>query len=87
MASQGFKYPFPVYGTQGGGLAKAVGSDSMVWVEPPKEFPEVGVGDFVPREWGVTPANGLFDPRLLDDLDDIVEDIVDGFCDSRIYDE
>lgn len=51
------EYNFPVYGTQGGGLAKYEGN-TLVWVEPPTEdFPDMKVGDPIPEEWGTAAAN------------------------------
>ena len=50
-------YPFPVYGTQGGGLARRSGS-TLIFVEPPEGFGFV-VGSEVPEEWDFQPANQL----------------------------
>jgi len=54
-------YNFPVYYTQGGGLVREVEvADECyeyVFVEaPPSEFGLV-VGDFMPKEWDIIPAN------------------------------
>ncbi len=48
-------YNFPVYGTQGGGLARPLGN-RFVFVEKP-DCPGLDVGDLVPEEWGVVAAN------------------------------
>lgn len=56
------EYPFPVYGTQGGGIARyreGSGYTHLEWVEVPRHFPDFKVGDLVPEEWGTTPANQL----------------------------
>ena len=59
------EYPFPVYGTQGGGLARWTEGDnprhaSLVFVEAPPGFEgELEVGDLVPEEWGYVGANKL----------------------------
>jgi hypothetical protein len=50
------EYKFPVYGTQGGGLAKFVGR-TLVWVEVPAAFPHFCVGTPIPDEWDYQPAN------------------------------
>ncbi len=47
---------FPVYGTQGGGLARYQGDD-LVWHEVPEDFPQFRIGGLVPEEWGTIPAN------------------------------
>lgn len=52
------EFPFAVYGTQGGGLAKFAGN-TLVWVELPKNFPEFHLGCEVPVEWDYQPANKL----------------------------
>jgi len=49
------KYDFPVYGTQGGGLARSSG-DQYVFVEVPN-WGNFKVGDRVPEEWGIAAAN------------------------------
>lgn len=43
-------FDFPVYSTQGGGLAKKLRSEP-VFIESPEDFPDLEVGDFVPAEW------------------------------------
>lgn len=44
-----------LWATQGGGLVRQCG-DRYVFVEKP-ECPGFDVGDFMPKEWGVVPAN------------------------------
>jgi len=44
--------------TQGGGKAVEGPGTSYVWAEPPKEFPEMKIGDPIPEEWSVV---GPFD--------------------------
>jgi len=51
------EYPYPVWGTQGGGLARRVG-DEYVFVETP-DCPPLDIGDVVPHEWSLAPANDL----------------------------
>ncbi|MDO8472050.1 MAG: hypothetical protein Q7S64_02820 [bacterium] len=51
-------YRFPVWGTQGGGLVRRSG-DQYVFVEAPRDVPSLDVGDLMPSEWGVIPANDL----------------------------
>ena len=50
------KYPFPVYGTQGGGLVREI-EGRMIFVEAPDGFPELPVGSDMPEMWGMAPAN------------------------------
>jgi len=50
-------YNFPVYGTQGGGLARDV-NGIFVFVTKP-ECPGLDVGDEVPEHWDFIPANDL----------------------------
>ena len=50
------RYNFPVYGTQGGGLARKSGN-LYIFVEAPKEVPSLQVGDAVPDDWDIVPAN------------------------------
>jgi hypothetical protein len=52
------EYPFPVFGTQGGGLARQIGrtGQTFIFVEAP-DCPGLDVGDTVPQEWGLAPAN------------------------------
>ncbi len=49
------EYSYPVYGTQGGGLVRW-DNDTFIFVEKPG-CPGLGVGDEMPKGWGVTPAN------------------------------
>jgi hypothetical protein len=49
---------FALWATQGGGLARwddAQGCD--VWHEAPSQFPEFKVGEPIPRQWDLIPAN------------------------------
>ncbi len=48
-------YDCPVYGTQGGGLVRYV-DGRYVFVEKP-DCEGLDVGDEMPQEWGVVPAN------------------------------
>ena len=50
-------YNYPVYGTQGGGLAREV-NGTFIFVEKPT-CPGLDVGDEVPHEWGIISANRL----------------------------
>ena len=60
-------YKYPVWGTQGGGLARRVGGIYYVFVKAPDDCPELGVGDEVPDLWDLAPANNL--ARLEEDRD------------------
>jgi hypothetical protein len=63
MSTEGYK--FPVYGTQGGGIARFVG-EKLIFVEAPKQSTGLTVGDEVPEQWDIQPANELArlaDPR------------------------
>jgi hypothetical protein len=48
-------YKFPVYGTQGGGLAREV-NGKYIFVEKP-DCPGLDIGDEVPEQWDLIPAN------------------------------
>ena len=50
-------YSYPVWYTQGGGLAREV-NGTLIFVEKPG-CPGLGVGDEVPAEWDTVPANEL----------------------------
>jgi len=56
MTNEAEKYDFAVYGTQGGGLVRWV-NGAYVFIERPKDFPELTVGSFMPSEWDIIPAN------------------------------
>jgi hypothetical protein len=61
------EYDYPVYGTQGGGLVRSVG-DQYIFVEKP-DCPGLDVGNTMPEEWGVIPANEA--ARREAELDDL----------------
>jgi hypothetical protein len=46
----------PVYGTQGGGIAERIG-DNYYFVEAPNACFGLEVGDKVPEQWDIQPAN------------------------------
>ena len=49
-------YNYPVWGTQGGGLVREV-NGTYIFVEKPN-CSGLDVGDEMPEEWGLIPANG-----------------------------
>lgn len=49
------QYNYPVWGTQGGGLVRAV-NGTYIFVEKP-DCPGLDVGDEMPEMWGIIPAN------------------------------
>ena len=49
------EYKYPVWGTQDGGLVRQV-NGTYVFVERP-DCSGLDVGDTMPDEWGVVPAN------------------------------
>jgi hypothetical protein len=51
-------YPYSVWHTQGGGLVRRAG-DYYVFVEAPDPSTHLKVGDTMPDEWGLAPANDL----------------------------
>jgi hypothetical protein len=57
-------YDFPVYATQGGGLARRSG-DTYIFEESPPPEMGLGVGDVVPREWDLIPANSAAEEEVL----------------------
>lgn len=60
------KYGFPVWATQGGGLVRDV-RGTYIFVEQP-DCPGLNVGDEMPEEWGIIPANNL--ARQEQEIDD-----------------
>ena len=56
MATQR-QYGYPVWGTQGGGLVRFV-RDKYIFITKP-DCPGLDVGDEMPEEWDVAPANEL----------------------------
>lgn len=53
----GRMYSYAVWGTQGGGLAREV-NGTYIFVEKPN-CPGLYVGDEVPKEWDLQPANRM----------------------------
>jgi hypothetical protein len=51
-------YKYSVWHTQGGGLVREVG-DKFIFVEAPDSCYGLDVGDDMPAEWGIHPANDL----------------------------
>jgi hypothetical protein len=51
------EFNFPVYGTQGGGLARK--SDGNYYFVTDPDCPGLQVGDKVPDEWDIVAANSL----------------------------
>jgi len=46
---------YPIWGTQGGGLVREIGN-RFFFIEKP-DCPGLNVGDKMPEQWGVIPAN------------------------------
>ena len=69
------QYNFPVWGTQGGGLVREIGRDRYIFVEKP-DCPGLDVGDYMPEEWGIIPANQSA-------KDSIDQEVVDELCDDE----
>lgn len=59
------EYSFPVYGTQGGGLVRPVGS-KFIFVEKPNCH-GLDVGDEMPEMWDYQPVNALSEEELHDE--------------------
>jgi hypothetical protein len=55
------EYNFPVWATQGGGLVREVSRNPYryIFVEAPPKGMGLSVGDFMPEEWDLIPANKL----------------------------
>ena len=69
-------YRYPVWGTQGGGLAREV-NGVFIFIKDPG-CPGLGVGDEVPQEWGLQPANQLAREEDQEEPDHLaVADLVD----------
>ncbi len=62
------EYNFPVFNTQGGGLVREISQNPFryIFIEKP-DCPGLDVGDFMPEEWDLIPANQLARTRLLDE--------------------
>jgi len=57
----------PIFGTQGGGLVEEVVKGEMYrFVEAPPDCPMFQIGDTMPIEWSIVPANAAA-WRLLDE--------------------
>jgi hypothetical protein len=52
------KHKFAVYGTQGGGLVREI-DGKLIFIEKPCDGVGLDVGDEMPEEWGIIPANDL----------------------------
>ena len=77
-------YNFPVFGTQGGGLVREVKTNEgykYIFVEAPPAGMGLNVGDVMPEQWGIIPANrqarevidvdeGQFDEQFWRNADD-----------------
>lgn len=50
-------YRFAVWYTQGGGMVREI-NGTFIFVEKP-DCPGLKVGDEMPKDWGVIPANNL----------------------------
>jgi len=55
--TMGREYKYPVWATQGGGLVREV-NGTFIFVTKPDHH-DLGVGDEMPNEWGIEPANQL----------------------------
>lgn len=71
-------YNFPVFASQGGGLVREVSKNPYryIFVEKP-DCPGLDVGDYMPDEWDIVPANqaarDLVNREQFDDLDLLVQ--------------
>jgi len=70
-------YPYPVWATQGGGLARQMGK-TFIFIEKP-DCPGLDVGDDVPEEWDLQPVN---EPARNE-----TEDPYSDFYDQALFDE
>ncbi len=61
-------YNYPVFGTQGGGLVREVSQNlyRYVFIEKP-DCPGLDVGDFMPEQWDIIPANQSARDQLFDE--------------------
>lgn len=76
------EYNYPVFGTQGGGLAREV-NGQLIFVTKP-DCPGLDVGDDVPKEWDYQPANELARQQLLQEEEFREEDAMESAPD-RIH--
>lgn len=63
------EYRFPVFYTQGGGLVREVSQNPYryIFVEKP-DCPGLDVGDYMPKEWSLVPANKSARDLMNDEL-------------------
>ncbi len=68
-------YDFPVYGTQGGGLVRQQGND-FIFVELHESLKYTGLklGDKMPPEWDMIPANELARAEVAKESGDLLDD-------------
>lgn len=77
------KFNYPIFATQGGGLVREIKTSKgfkYIFVEAPPQGMGLDVGDDMPAEWDLIPANNLAREAVKDD-DPFAEDDVD-----RLYD-
>ena len=75
-------YNFPVFGTQGGGLVRELKTNSgykYIFVEAPPQGMGLGIGDFMPEQWDIIPANKQAREAIKEDQfgNDEVDDLFD----------
>ena len=59
-----------LFATQGGGIAEEIVQGLVYhFVESPKDFPEMQVGDSVPPGWDLAPINEAARQSMVDDID------------------
>ena len=63
----GIEYDFSVYGTQGGGLVREIVPGNFIFIEEPTGS-GLKVGDKMPTEWGIAPANERACQQMDEDL-------------------
>lgn len=61
-------YNFPVYYTQGGGLVRSI-ENCYIFIEKPN-CPGLDIGDIMPEQWGIVPANSVAMAELDLDLEE-----------------
>jgi len=64
------KYPYAVYSPEGGGLAVYKDGNKRIFIEAPPEVMGLHVGDEVPSEWSMFPANRLAQAEMRRDQHD-----------------
>jgi hypothetical protein len=57
------EYDYSIWGTQGGGIVRYV-DGKYVFIKKPDDCMGFDVGDTMPEEWGIVPANSKAEEEM-----------------------